>query len=397
VEKRLMEDLEVRVNRSDAERLLSREDCETLELFTESIRRGRTLLPWAEHEYYRLIDGLEDKKRMELVRAMFREYEEKVKDDELRLKELSEGTSISTRQEALELFVRDFPNYKRLLERSDPSTWLPGHLQKIRNEAEGYIEGIFDYGLMEEVENPEAFGCEKKVWSFIVPHVNYVKMGLDSLEFSFTPHAVTTSKVHRAAHKKTLKGWSYTYPSSNEPLYLCTEILYPGSLNTSLPKIVLPLRLLRGLALGGLQPDGCEVIMHKDGALTYMVEGFNSEVVLPYEFVKFITELGENPLNRLQEIGLLDDITFKILETKREVTPIETPILREKDKEQLRIIAEMGSRSSWGGWGEALGMSRQGAKDQLLRFEERGLIELERSENGETRAIMTPLGQAYLV
>ncbi|MBA7628112.1 hypothetical protein ES703_35582 [subsurface metagenome] len=42
-------------------------------------------------------------------------------------------------------------------------------------------------------------------------------------------------------------------------------------------------------------------------------------------------------------------------------------------------------------------MSRQGAKDKLLRFEERGLIELERPENGEIRAIMTPLGQAYLV
>jgi len=392
-----MEELKVVVNQWDAKHFLSKEDYETLELFAESIRRGRTLLPWAEHEYYRLLDELEDKKRMELVKAMFEEYEQKVKEDELRLKELSEGTSISTKQEALEFFVKDFPNYKRLLERSDPTTWFPGYIPKIRQKAEEWIEGGFDYGLMEEVENSEAFGYETKIWPFIVPRVNYVKMGLDSLEFSFTPHAVTTFKVHRTAHKKTLKGWSYTYPSSDEPLYLSVETLDPSSLNTSLPNIVLPLRLLRGLASEDLQPDGCEVVKHKDGFLTYRIVGFNSEVVLPHEFLMFLTRLSENPLNRLQELGMLDTITVKILETKHEEKPTETPVLREKDKEQIRIIAEMGSRSSWGGWGEVLDMSRQGAKDQLLRFEERGLIELERPENGEIRAIMTPLGQACLV
>ena len=158
-----MDELKVVVNQRDAYRLLSKEDYETLERFAEVIRRGSTLVPWAEHKYYRLIDELEDKKRMELVRAIFREYEESVKEDERRLKELSEGKSISTRREALELFVRDFPNYKRLLERSDPTTWFPGYLPKILHAAKGYVEGGFDYGLMEAVENPEAFGYEEKV------------------------------------------------------------------------------------------------------------------------------------------------------------------------------------------------------------------------------------------
>ena len=68
----------------------------------------------------------------ELIKTMFKEYEEQVKADELGLKKLSEGTSISTEQEAIEFFVRDFPNFKKLLERSDSMIWLREYLPKIR-------------------------------------------------------------------------------------------------------------------------------------------------------------------------------------------------------------------------------------------------------------------------
>ena len=392
-----MEELRVVVNEGDAKRLLSKEDYERLGLFVDSIRRGRVLVPWAEHEYYRLLDGLEDKKRMELVEAMFREYEEKVKEDELRLKELSEGTSISTKQEALKFFFRDFPNYKRLLDRSDPSSWLPGYIPKIQNKAKGCIEGIFDYCLMEKVENPEAFGCEKKVWPFIVPRVNYVKVGLDCLEFSFTPYAVATSKVHRVEHKKTLRGWSYTYLSSDEPLYLCREILDPSLLDTALPKIVLPLRLLRGLALGGIQPDGCEVVKHKDDVLTYRVGGFNSEVVLSHGFLMFLMELGEEPLVALKDLGLLSEITLRILTSKKEVAPLELPVIREKDRKYLGIIHESEGFLTYGGWGEALELTRDGSYRTLTRLEEDGLVNTEKHESGEgTRASLTALGLAAI-
>jgi len=392
-----MEELRVVVNQRDAKRFLSKEDYETLELFEESRRRGRILLPWAEHEYYRLLDGLEDKKRMELVEAMFGEYEEKIKEDELRLKELSEGTFISTRQEALQFFFRDFPNYKRLLDRSNPSNWLPGYIPKIRNKAKGCIEGIFDYCLMEKVENPEAFGYEKKIWPFIVPRVNYVKVGLNCLEFSFTPYAVATSKVHRAEHKKTLKGWSYNYLSSDAPLYLCTEILDPSLLDTALPKITVPLKLLRGLASGYLEPDGCEVVKHKDDVLTYRVGGFNSEVVLPHDFVMFIMELGEDPLVALKDLGLLSEITLRILTSKKDVVPLELPVIREKDRKYLGIIHETEGFLTYGGWGEALELTRDGAYRTLTRLEEDGLVNTEKHESGEgTRASLTALGLAAI-
>ena len=336
----------------------------------------------------------------ELVKTMFKEYEGQIKGDELSLKELSECTSISTKQEAIEFFVRDFPNFKKLLERSDPATWLPGYLPKIRGMAEENIEGVVDYYLMTDVvKNPEAFGYKKEVWPFIVPHVNYVKMGLDSLEFQFAPYAVTTFKVHRAKHRKTLSGWSYTYPSSDEPLCIFTEILDPQTLGMTLPKITVPLKLLRGLASGVIQPSGCEVVKHKDGVLTYTMEGFDdAEVVLPQGFVTFLMELGEEPLEALQELGLLDELTLQILESKKgEEKPLELPTIREKDRKYLGIIQKAEGFPTYGGWGESLELTRDGAYRMLMRLEEDGLVNIEKHESGEgVRVSLTTLGLAAI-
>ena len=250
---------------------------------------------------------------------------------------------------------------------------------------------------MSRVEHPEAFDYDVEIWPFVVPHVNYIKVGVDSLEFCLHPYTVYSIKVHRAEHDKNFRGWVTTYPSEEAPLCLFTETLDPSTLNMTLPKITVPVKLILGLSSENLQPDGCEVTRKEGGVLTYVVEGFSNEVILPHNFMKFIMELDENPLNRLQELGMLDEIIFKILETKHEEKSIRLPEISGKDEEHLRIIAEVELRSSWGGWGEVLDMSRQGAKDKLLRFEELGLIKLERLDGEGIRAIMAPLGQAYLV
>ena len=129
-----MEDLDVTTYEWDAQlqewvflrNLLSKKEYETLERLQETRSKGVTLNPPAELMYHRLLNKLKDKKRRKLVKTIFEEYEDRVKDDEINLKELSEGTSISTKQEAIEFFLRDFPNFKKLLERSDPMTWFPG-------------------------------------------------------------------------------------------------------------------------------------------------------------------------------------------------------------------------------------------------------------------------------
>lgn len=194
-----------------------------------------------------------------------------------------------------------------------------------------------------------------------------------------------------------MRGWSYTYPSSDEPLYLCTEILDPVTLDTALPKIIVPLKLLRGLASGDLQPSGCEVVKHKDAVLTYRVEGFDSEIVLSHDFLMFLMELGDDPLRALRDLGLLDEITLKVLETKHEEKPIEPPMVREKDRAYLRIIDETEGFLTFGGWGETLELTRDGAYRTLMRLEENGLVNTEKHESGEgTRASLTALGIAAI-
>ena len=379
--------------------LLSKKEYETLERLQETRSRGVTLNQPDELMYHRLLNKLKDKKRRELVKPIFKKYEDQVKDDEFRLREISKGTYISTKEEATEFFIRDFPNFKKLLDRSDPMTWLPGYLPKIRNMAEENIEGVVDYYLMTDVvKNPEAFGYEKGVWPFIVPNVNYIKTGLAALEFNFAPYAVITFKVHRAKHRKDLEGWYKIYPSSDEPLFLYTYVLDPFSLDTSLPKLILPLKLLRGLASGDIQPSGCEIVKQKDGVLTYRVEGFdNAEVVLPQGFVTFLMELGEDPLKALQELGLLDELTLQILESKKgEGKPLELPAIREKDRKYLGIIQKTEGFPTYGGWGEALGLTKQGADALLKRLEGEGMVIIIKHEKEGIKAPLTDLGLAVL-
>ena len=391
-----MEDLEVTVTRFDAERLLSPREFAELEDIFKTINQGYRLAPWSESRYDHLLEKVKKMMLREHAEMLAEEYTEKLKEDDFSLEELSDGWAVSSRQEAIQFLTKAFPDFEKILDESDPADWLPGCIPKIKDMVKPCVNGVFE-GLMSRVEHPEAFDYDVEIWPFVVPYVNYTKIGVDSLEFCLRPYAVYSIKVHRGEHDKNFRGWVTTFPSEEDPLCLFTDILDPSTLDMTLPKITIPVKLILGLSSENLQPDGCEVIRQKGEGLTYAVEGFVNEVTLQHNFMKFIMELGADPLNRLQEIGMLDEMILKILETKREEKLIETPFLREKDKEQLRIIAEVESRSSWGGWGEVLDMSRQGAKDKLLRFEELGLIKLERLDGEGIRAIMTPLGQAYLV
>ena len=386
-----MEDTEnVKITRRDTRRYLSSKDYNDLEGMDEFLRQGKKFAPWAGNLYDKLVGKVE-------AHVMSRNYTNQIRYDALNLKELLEGEVVSTSQEAIKYFVSERPDLEEIFNVLDPKAWFPEALPKIREAAENCAEHMFQF-IMGDMKYPEIHDYKVNVWPFIISHFTYSKKGIDTLEFGLDPYAVITISVSIVQHKKTFKNWIFEYPAHKKPLFSFTDIRGPSDLDLSLPNINLPLELLRGLSSGDLQPSGCEITKQEETSLSYRIVGFDQEVVLPNDFITFIMSLGgEDPLSRLQELGLLGEMTFRILASKKEEKPLVLPVIREKDEEQLRIIAEAGSRSSWGGWGEALDMSRQGAKDKLLRFEERGLIELERPENGEIRAIMTPLGQAYLV
>ncbi|MBA7665152.1 hypothetical protein ES703_73219 [subsurface metagenome] len=335
-------------------------------------------------------------KQKEFSGMLAEEYKEQLKDDYSRLVELWDGIEISTKQEAIKFLVSDYPNFGKILETSDPVNWLPEYIPKIMEAATGNAEGIFDY-LMSEIQNPQAFDYKKKIWPIIIPHINYLKKRIDCLEFSLDPYAVCTIEVNRIKHEKEFDGWIFTFPSSEKVLCLTVDILSPTYLNMTPPTITLPLRLLRGLTSGDVQPEGCEVIGEEKGVLTYQVEGFDNEVVLSNDFLMFIMELGEKPLDRLKDLGLLSEITLKILTSKKEVVTLEPPVIREKDRKYLRIIQETEGFLTFGGWGEALELTRDGAYRTLTRLEEDGLVNTEKHESGEgTRASLTSLGLAAI-
>lgn len=391
-----MDDREVTVTRWDVQRLLSPKEFTELENIRRVIDQGHRLAPWAERLYDNLLEKVRRMKLKEHAEMLVEEYAGKLKEDDFSLEEFSDGWAVSSRREAAEFLAKKFPEFEKILLESDPADWLPRCVPKIRDAAEPCVRGVFE-GLMSQVGHPEAFGFDMEIWPFIVPHVNYAKAGVDSLEFCLRPYAVYAIKVRRAEHEKNFRGWVSTFPSSETPLCLFTEILDSFTLNVALPKITLPLKLLRGLASGDLQPGSCEVIRQEGGVLTYAVEGFNGEVILPHAFMTFVMGLGEDPLKALQELGLLDEITLRILEAKRDVKPIEPPMVREKDRGYLRKIHEVEGFLTYKGWGEILELTRDGAYRSLTRLEENGLVNTEKHESGEgTRASLTALGMSAI-
>jgi hypothetical protein len=109
-------------------------------------------------------------------------------------------------------------------------------------------------------------------------------------------------------------------------------------------------------------------------------------------------ELGEEPLKALQELGLLDELTLRILESKKgEEKPLELPAIREKDRKYLGIIQKTEGFPTYGGWGEALGLTKQGADALLKRLEGEGMVSIVKHESGEgIKASLTDLGLAVL-
>ncbi|MBA7628111.1 hypothetical protein ES703_35581 [subsurface metagenome] len=321
-----MEDTEnVKITRRDTRRYLSSKDYNDLEGMDEFLRQGKKFAPWAGNLYDKLVGKVE-------AHVMSRNYTNQIRYDALNLKELLEGEVVSTSQEAIKYFVSERPDLEEIFNVLDPKAWFPEALPKIREAAENCAEHMFQF-IMGDMKYPEIHG-------------------IDTLEFGLDPYAVITISVSIVQHKKTFKNWIFEYPAHKKPLFSFTDIRGPSDLDLSLPNINLPLELLRGLSSGDLQPSGCEITKQEETSLSYRIVGFDQEVVLPNDFITFIMSLGgEDPLSRLQELGLLGEMTFRILASKKEEKPLVLPVIREKDEEQLRIIAEAGSRSSWGGVG----------------------------------------------
>lgn len=388
---------EIVITPRDARRFLTREEYMEIEDLRTAIELGYPLPPEAWRRYDVLCHKVRWKKRKDLAESLAYIYQDELKEDESKLKKMAvKEARIQNRHEAIQYFIKQFPQFQRLFERVDPVLWVTGDLGQVKEVVEKLVGDTF-HVLTEEAEHPEAFYHRMWSWLILVPCGYYAKHGIDTLELNFAVYAIATLKVYRGKHKKFFKGWSFSYPPSGRPVAEFTLLFKPEDLSGSSPvKLIVPLKLLYGLASNSLQPDGCEIIRQQASLLVYRVEGFEPEVVLTLDFVNFLTGLKGDPQEKLHELGLISKMTLQILEAKRR-RPLKVPEVRRKDMEYLRRIHGTEGYVTYSGWGEVLGITREGAYRALKRLDREGLLVMDKHESGEgIRVMLTEKGLAVI-
>ncbi|MCP8322919.1 MAG: hypothetical protein L6N96_01910, partial [Candidatus Methylarchaceae archaeon HK02M2] len=103
----------------------------------------------------------------------------------------------------------------------------------------------------------------------------------------------------------------------------------------------LPIELFTSFIKGEIQPNEFEVISRSDKKITYKVN--NEKIAIPDSFIEFVQRLGEsgNAFDQLLEFGFMDTFTHKIIKSKSETKPLKQIILKEKDRERLKIIDQI--------------------------------------------------------
>jgi hypothetical protein len=371
----------LKVSSTDAKRLLSPAKYEQLQLYSESEKRN-CLLPWLRPDYRHLLDELRKLKHNEQVKNKFAEYEQELIIDEKAIQKSTNNQSISTHSNALTLYHQRYPKHKKLHETENTVNWVPNYNEQITSAAKAYSQTYFEFGIMEKVKHPNAFTCHINIWPIVIPQANYLRAPLPSLEIHFNPVVVCTLTIHRAEHQKTIDETMQTYPSSDKSFALNTEILSNRFLKLSEPKLVIPIELIKSLATGLIQAPGCRVIRKNDLTVTYEIIGLDNELVLSTNFLRFLGCLGGTPLITLLNLGLIDDLTYNIIENADDSIPVSPPI-REKDRGYLRLIQQTEGFLTNNEWGRVLSLSREGAFRTLKRLQEADLVSLEKHVGGK--------------
>jgi hypothetical protein len=217
----------------------------------------------------------------------------------------------------------------------------------------------------------------------VVPQVDYCRDGIVSLDFSFHPYAVASLSVHRSKHRKIIDDYYRTYPGSEKAFAHDTFTLDNSLLKLKILKLNLPVQLIRALSSGKIYSEGCKVIQKTNQTITYDITGTDNELVLSHSFVRFLMSLGDYPLKTMLNLGLIDELTYLIVESTDDSITDMPPLIREKDRGYLRLIRKTDGFLTFDGWGKVLGLTREGAYRSLSRLGDAGLVSLVKHESGE--------------
>jgi hypothetical protein len=224
--------------------------------------------------------------------------------------------------------------------------------------------------IEEELEGDERFNerVEDEFSWFIFPNpkLRYSAEGLERLEFIVELWVVGQVE--------------FTYMENGERRVLRHTVSKPQLLDRVVKKV--PLRLLKLLSKGELEGDGCKITQVFEDGYWWMVEG--EELYLPRRMLEWLLRLGEDPLGRLRDMGLMDGLMFKVVEHAwKGAEEAERDEGVEVDG-RLKILREHGGEiHKLAEWADILGFKdKSGASKFFKRLEAEGLVKVERFEGG---------------
>jgi hypothetical protein len=206
-------------------------------------------------------------------------------------------------------------------------------------------------------------GKSRAHW-YIFPRARGVEYNEGGLEFIVEGYAVGWVEI-TYVDKFDEKSLTYVIP---KPLRFAEEREH------------VPLSLLKLLSKGVLEGGGYRLVKLGGDECRWKIGG--GEKVLTRKFVEWLMGLGEKPIEKLRELKLLDDLTFKVVQSAWE--SLEAGAAEGLENEKLEILREHeGETHRLAEWAEILGFKeKSGASKFFKRLEAEGLVKVEKTEEG---------------
>jgi len=257
-------------------------------------------------------------------------------------------------------------------------------------------------------------------WDWSVPLVQFKNVGVDAIELGGNAHALVDIKIFIRQYDERVNfipgcvgniTWNET--SLGRYLMRFGPLQFPRDL---IPVQTLPLVLIRGLAEGRQEPEGCVIIARSSGSTSYAVNGCSASIHVDDGLRERVVSRKDKGgwtslLSHFAGIGAMDQVTFEVIKNKSVPIASSAPSisdarieakanaiaeLTKEDAEKLRIAISAKKALSGDDWARLLGFkSRQGAFAFLERMQAGEFLVIQKSLEG-TSVTRTTKAEQYL-
>ncbi|MFC1972309.1 RuvA C-terminal domain-containing protein [Chloroflexota bacterium] len=151
-----------------------------------------------------------------------------------------------------------------------------------------------------------------------VPYVQYEVQEIPCLDWWFKTFILAEANINTKAKTVTKTFYGCDFNSQMSISGLLGKVYLEPCLWERTLGIVIPLVLLLMVARGEMERSGIQVIERKPPLTTFEIQGFDEEVTLHDDFLRFIKDITKNHSlpQALLSRQLIDTGTFHLLETK---------------------------------------------------------------------------------